>query len=704
MRLRAKLFIPLLLFSLAFGLYFRFSWLPNTIDSMLRQSERNWYAHLTSVAEGLIPLLLENQLANVYENLDALLQQNETWLSIKLTDSAGKRLYPLGAPRDADTFPPHAQTRRLAVGFVEPALAQLEVTRDTTPLVTEIDALERRLSIVLVLLLILFVMLTGGLLEWQVRRRLDKLSLAANQLSAGNYEATLPEQSGDEIGELTLAFQGMRLALAAFHRQLQGEIDNHRRTAEALEEEKERVSYQATHDPLTGLINRREFERRLGEALRQSGQDDSHHALLYLDLDQFKIVNDTCGHIAGDALLQQLQLSLRDHIRKNDTLARLGGDEFGVLLNHCQLNDAMRVAESFRQAIENFHFVWQEKTFNIGVSIGAVGIDKHSGGISNLLSAADSACYMAKERGRNRVQLYEKTDADLARQQGEILWVPRLNEALNHDRFELFCHPIVSLSPGLAQQRHFEIMVRLREPDGYLTPPGAFLPAAERYDLITQLDRWVIDHAFDYLQRRQDAERLRFSLNLSGKSLGDNELLAHIEHRLRNGDVGRHEICFEITESAAVISLLTACHFMESLKALGCRFLLDDFGKGISSFSYLKALPIDYLKIDGSFIRDIALDPVVRATVNAINQIAHTMHLQTIAEFVENQQILDELRNLEIDYAQGFHICKPFPIAELADKSHAFDIFSAPGEIREGADETAPEAGAKGAGKPRPSA
>jgi EAL domain-containing protein (putative c-di-GMP-specific phosphodiesterase class I) len=311
---------------------------------------------------------------------------------------------------------------------------------------------------------------------------------------------------------------------------------------------------------------------------------------------------------------------------------------------------------------------------------------------------------MAKERGRNRVQLYEKTDADLARQQGEILWVPRLNEALNRDRFELFCHPIVSLSPGLAQQRHFEIMVRLREPDGYLTPPGAFLPAAERYDLITQLDRWVIDHAFDYLQRRQDAERLRFSLNLSGKSLGDNELLAHIEHRLRNGDVGRHEICFEITESAAVISLLTACHFMESLKALGCRFLLDDFGKGISSFSYLKALPIDYLKIDGSFIRDIALDPVVRATVNAINQIAHTMHLQTIAEFVENQQILDELRNLEIDYAQGFHICKPFPIAELADNSHAVDIFSAPGEIREGAGETAPEAGAKGAGKPRPSA
>jgi diguanylate cyclase (GGDEF)-like protein len=666
MKLRAKLFIPLLLFSLLFGLYTRFLWLPYTVDSMLHQSERNWHAHLTSVAEGLIPLLLENQLANVYENLDALLDQNETWLSIELTDSNGKRLYPLGTPPDPGGFPAHFQTQRLSVGFVEPALAQLEVTRNITPVLIDINSLERRLTLALLLLLIIFVLLTGGTLERQVCRRLKKLSQAANRLSTGDYEAILPHQSRDEIGELTSAFHSMRHALAAYHRQLQGEIDNHRRTAEALEEEKERVSYQATHDPLTGLINRREFERRLTEALHQANVDDSHHVLLYLDLDQFKIVNDTCGHVAGDALLQQLSLTFKDRIRQNDSLARIGGDEFGVLLKNCNLENALRVAETLRQAIQDFHFVWEEKTFRVGVSIGAVGVDRYSGGIHSLLSTADSACYMAKEKGRNRVQLYRKTDKDLARQQGEMLWVTRITEALNNDKFELFCHPIASVSLTGSAPYHYEILVRLREQNGELTPPGAFIPAAERYNMISLVDRWVIDHIFDYLQQRRQADKLRFSINLSGKSLGDTALLEHIENRFRNGDVGRHEICFEITESAAIISLATARHFMESLKLLGCYFSLDDFGRGMSSFSYLKTLPVDYLKIDGSFIRDIVIDPVARAMVNAINQIAHTMRLQTIAEFVESQAVLDELEQLEIDYAQGFHICKPFSITELA--------------------------------------
>lgn len=669
MKLRVKLFIPLLLFSLLFGLYFRFFWLPNATDSMIRQSERNWNAHLTSVAEGLIPLLLENQLANVYENLDALLEQNETWISIELTDSAGKRLYPLGAPPDPKDFPPHVQTRRLSVGFVNPPLAQLEVTRDITPLLTEINGLENRLNIALLSLLIIFVLLTGSMLEWQVRRRLKKLSQAAQRLTSGDYEAALPQQSSDEIGELTSAFQSMRSSLAVYHRQLRGEIDNHRRTAEALEEEKERVSYQATHDPLTGLINRREFERRLAETLHQVNLDDTQHALLYLDLDQFKIVNDTCGHVAGDALLQQLHHCLKDRIRQNDTLARLGGDEFGVLLNHCTLDDAMKVAENLRQAIQDFHFVWENMSFTVGVSIGAVGVDRHSGGISSLLSAADSACYMAKERGRNRVRLYRKTDEDLARQHGEMLWVTRITEALNNDKFELFCQPIVSISPDVSEQHRFEILIRLKEQDSILTPPGAFIPAAERYNMITLLDRWVVDHAFDYLQQLQRDDKLGFSINLSGKSLGDQALLNHIESRIRNGDAGRHEICFEITESAAGTSLSTARHFMETLKALGCFFSLDDFGRGMSSFSYLKTLPVDYLKIDGVFVRDIVSDPVGQAMVNAINQIAHTMQLRTIAEFVESQPILDVLQRLEIDFAQGFHICRPFPITELSGDS-----------------------------------
>jgi diguanylate cyclase (GGDEF)-like protein len=671
MKLRAKLFIPLLLFSLLFGLYFRYLWLPETIDSMLRQSEQNWHAHLISVTEGLVPLLLEDQLANVYDNLDALLEQNKTWLSIELIDNSGTHLYPLGDLPDARVFPAHTQTHRVSVGFVKPALAELEVTRDITPLLTEIGNLELRLNLVLLLLLLIFVLVTGGLLEWQVRCRLKKLATAANRLSAGDYEADLPRENRDEIGELTHVFQDMRRALAAYHQQLRGEVDNHRRTAEALEEERERVSYQATHDPLTGLINRREFEHRLSEALHETNLDDSHHVLLYLDLDQFKIVNDTSGHIAGDALLQQLHLALQDRIRQNDSLARLGGDEFGVLLKHCSVDDALKVADNLRQAIQDFRFIWDDKSFSVGVSIGAVAVDRHSGGISNLLSAADAACYMAKERGRNRVQLYRHTDEDLARQHGDMLWATRITEALNEDKFVLFCQPIVAVSTSGLETHHYEILVRLREQNGDLIPPGAFIPAAERYDLICQLDRWVVDHAFDYLQQQQQqARKLRFAINLSGKSLGEKALLDHIENRLRNGDVGIHEICFEITESAAVFSLSTARNFMESLKALGCHFSLDDFGRGMSSFSYLKSLPVDYLKIDGSFILDLTIDPVTQAMVNAINQIAHTMNLQTIAEFVENQQVLNELQRMAIDFAQGYHICKPFPITELEHNSH----------------------------------
>jgi diguanylate cyclase (GGDEF)-like protein len=671
MKLRVKLFIPLMLFSLLFGLYFRLFWLPSTTDAMLKQSNQNWEAHLSSITEGLIPLLLENQLANVYENLDALLEQNESWISIVLTDSKGRRYYPLDAPSVPKQLPSHFQTKQLAVGFTEPPLAQLQVTRDLTPLLSEIETLNERLTLVLLFLLFIFMLLTGSTLELQVRHRLKKLSIAANLLTAGKYDAALPDRSNDEIGELTNAFSIMRDALAAYHQQLQGEIDNHRRTAEALEVEKERVSYQATRDPLTGLINRREFERRLTELLRQIDIDDGYHVLLYMDLDQFKIVNDTCGHTAGDALLQQISLSLEERIRQNDSLARLGGDEFGLLLKYCDQDNALKVAESLRQVVQNFDFIWDDKSFRIGISIGAVGIDRHSGDINNLLSAADSACYMAKESGRNRVQLYKKTDEDLARRHGDMLLMTRITEALNKDRFELFCQPIVPVSLSRAGYFHYEILVRMRERNGDLTPPGAFIPAAERYDMIKLVDRWVIDHTFDYLLQHERFGKLRFSINLSGKTLSDKGLLEHIEKRIQNGDIGKHEICFEITESAAVISLGTARRFMESLKHYGCLFSLDDFGRGMSSFSYLKTLPVDYVKIDGSFIKDIVFDPLGRAIVNSINEIAHTMNLQTIAEYVENQAIVEELQRLKIDYAQGFHICMPFPISELSDhKTH----------------------------------
>jgi diguanylate cyclase (GGDEF)-like protein len=665
MKLRAKLFIPLLLFSLLFGLYCRLYWLPHITESMLQQSTQNWHAHLTSAAEGLIPLLLENQLANVYENLDALLEQNRNWLSIKLTDNSGKQLYPLSSTLKITGHLENIQTHSLPVGFTEPALAKLEVIRDLNPLLSEVNSLEEHLNYVLILLLLAFVLLNGSMLDWQVRRRLTQLSQAAKRLSAGDYQAALPNQSKDEIGELTNSFHSMRQELAVYHQQLQGEIDGHKRTAEALKDEKERFSYQATHDQLTGLINRPEFERRLKETLNQACIDNSSHALLYLDLDQFKIVNDTCGHIAGDALLQQLRASLQEHIRLNDTLARLGGDEFGVLLKHCSLDDALKVANNIREAIKNFCFLWDGKIFSIGVSIGAVDVNKHSGNISSLLSSADSACYMAKDLGRNRVQVYEKTDADLSKQHGDMLWASRITDALSNNNFELYCQPIVPLSSSESEPSHYEVLVRMRDEHGNLSQPGAFIPAAERFDMITQLDRWVIDHAFNYLQQRDIPGELCLSINISGKSLNNQPLLKHIENRIRDGDIGSHKIFFEITESAAVASLVAARNFIETLKLVGCGFMLDDFGKGMSSFSYLKTLPVDYLKIDGAFVKDIVSDQVDRAMVDYTNNIAHTMQLKTVAEFVENHSILEELHKLGVDYVQGYHICKPFPLKEL---------------------------------------
>jgi EAL domain-containing protein (putative c-di-GMP-specific phosphodiesterase class I) len=278
---------------------------------------------------------------------------------------------------------------------------------------------------------------------------------------------------------------------------------------------------------------------------------------------------------------------------------------------------------------------------------------------------------MAKERGRNRVQLYQQTDVDLARQYGDILWVSRLTDALNNDKFQLYCQPILPLSSSVSESRYYEILLRLQDQNGNLAPPGAFIPAAERFDMIALLDRWVVDHVFDYLRQYKHSQGLRLSINLSGKSLGDKSFLDHIERRIKNGDIEGKMICFEITESAAVPSLSTARHFITTLKKLGCRFSLDDFGSGMSSFAYLKTLPVDTLKIDGSFIKDIVIDPVVSTMVKAINEIAHTMNLQTVAEYVETESLLKELKRMEIDYAQGYHICKPFPIIELINNDES---------------------------------
>jgi diguanylate cyclase (GGDEF)-like protein/PAS domain S-box-containing protein len=425
----------------------------------------------------------------------------------------------------------------------------------------------------------------------------------------------------------------------------------------------QQLSYQATHDSLTGLVNRAEFERRLQRVLKINDPKITEHAICYLDLDQFKIINDTCGHLAGDELLRQLSELLFAKVRKRDTLARLGGDEFGVLMEHCDLNHARRVANSLRAMVEDFRFVWQDKKFSIGVSIGLVPINVSSGNVNDILSAADAACYAAKDAGRNRIHVYASDDKSMAIRRGEMQWVSRINHALEEGLFKLYYQKIISVN-GLKQGDHYELLLRMTGSNGELIPPGAFLSAAERYGLSNKIDSWVVNKAFTWLASHPaKLKKLHIcAINLSGQSLGNEEFMQNLLNDLDESGIPANKICFEITETAAIANLASAIRFINKFRSKGCLFALDDFGSGVSSFGYLKNLPVDYLKIDGSFVRDIANDRIDRAMVKSINEIGQIMGKQTIAEFVENDVILKELKKLGVDYAQGYGIGKPRPL------------------------------------------
>lgn len=432
---------------------------------------------------------------------------------------------------------------------------------------------------------------------------------------------------------------------------------------------RELLTYQASHDPLTNLSNRFEFER-CAEKLIHSAQSDSvEHALCFLDLDQFKVVNDTCGHTAGDELLRQLGQVLHDRTRKRDTLARLGGDEFGILMEDCTKEQASRVANTILKSVQDYQFNWQGHTFRVGVSIGVVSINETTGNVSELLKQADAACYMAKDLGRNRIHVYHHEDVDLARRHGEMQWVARINHALENDRFVLYAQPIVPLDRTSGSNH--ELLVRMLDENGATIPPGAFLPAAERYDLISRVDSWVIRNAFEILVRHQRFIRDvgYVSINLSGQSLVDEEMLDFINAYLTNSGIDAAKICFEITETAAISNLNMANHFISTLKATGCRFALDDFGSGLSSFGYLKNLDVDFLKIDGMFVRNIATDQIDHAMVRSINEVGQVMGMQTIAEFVENDEIKGMLREIGVNYGQGYGIGKPVPLDDVLRQS-----------------------------------
>jgi diguanylate cyclase (GGDEF)-like protein/PAS domain S-box-containing protein len=423
------------------------------------------------------------------------------------------------------------------------------------------------------------------------------------------------------------------------------------------------LSYQATHDALTGLVNRQEFERRLERVLVESRSDGEEYALLYLDLDQFKVVNDTCGHTAGDQLLRQITARLHECLRGRDTLARLGGDEFGVLLEHCPLDQALRIATVLRDAAQDYRFVWEGKPFSVSASIGLVPLSTTIGGVSAALAAADAACYAAKEQGRNRVHLYQPDDALLAQQHTQMQWVSRLTHALEANRFRLYQQIIAPLGKHGQGRPHYEILLRLLDEEDRVVEPMAFVPAAERYNLMPAIDRWVIREVISRhaAQQRQApvAERPIFAVNLSGTSLSDERLAEFVCGLLAEHGVPADMLCFEITETAAIANLSRATEFIRTLKREGCLFALDDFGSGMASFAHLKQLPVDFLKIDGSFIRTMAEDHVTRAMAEAINRVAHVMAIETVAECAESAPVLALLRELGVDHAQGYALARP---------------------------------------------
>jgi len=430
-----------------------------------------------------------------------------------------------------------------------------------------------------------------------------------------------------------------------------------------------KLSHQASHDALTGLLNRQAFETRLQQLLENTQQENSHHTLCYMDLDQFKIVNDTCGHTAGDELLRQLAVELRAQVRGSDVLARLGGDEFGLLLEGCSLDMSDIIVGKLLQVVRDFRFRWQEQTFSVGVSIGVVSIHAGCGDLMEIMRAADSACYAAKDGGRNRIYKYQPDDREVAQRRGEMQWISRITQAIDEGRLRLYYQTIQPLNPG-TQGAHYEILLRMLDEAGNIVPPAAFIPAAERYGLMPTIDRWVIENTFIKLGKLYRGETKQLlhtcSINLSGTSWANEDLPGFICEMAGRYRVPARVICFELTETAAITNLGKAIAFIRELKEAGFRFSLDDFGSGVSSFGYLKQLPVDYLKIDGGFVRNMIDDKIDLAMVETINQIGHIMGIKTIAEFVENAAILEKITRMGVDNAQGYAIARPLPLDDIA--------------------------------------
>lgn len=540
-------------------------------------------------------------------------------------------------------------------GFEAPASKERKLLGRVGVELSTQSTLERRQRLLAInLLVVLFGLVLANLLALRmgltVTRPILRLADAVRRLADGRLDTRVGADSPGELGDLEEGVNIMAVNLKAAQENLQ----------QRIEEATAQLSHQARHDALTGLVNRTEFETRLERALKSARDQKASHVMCYIDLDQFKVVNDTCGHEAGDELLRQLTLMLRQRLRERDTLARLGGDEFGLLLENCTVEDALRIAGDVRQMVREFRFAWRDRIFTVGASIGVTAITADSLSVASVMSAADSACYAAKDRGRDRVHLYRESDADIQRRQGEMQWVSRLTSALEEGRFELFSQPILSLE---GDRLGYEVLLRLPEADGQIVEPLAFLPAAERYGLMPAIDRWVLEKAQALSKERTGV----CHVNVSVATLRQGRLAGYLRESLKLYGMAPQRLCLEVTESAAVANLVEILPILQELREIGCSIALDNFGIGMTSFAHLKNLPVDYIKLDGSIVRDIPENPVDFKLVQALHDIAQAMGVQTIAEWVENEAVLEGLRRIGIDGVQGYWLGVPGPMTRDGD-------------------------------------
>ncbi len=664
--------LPAVLFSIVLAGY--------AIATVFTTLEEAYYERGHMIAAQLAPAAENDLILEDVKRLQTLAQQllsiERELRAVVITDTHGEVLASSGHAIEASVLNQmvinHTQTLSNSDGviFSSPIImrgeksdvvigyAYVDLSNDTLQ-VLENELLRN------MLLVGLFGLLFSSLVAWLIGRNISKpiqeIAFAVDKVGDGDFSHVIAENSSGELKVLQTGFNAMSQRLKNSYTYMQERVD----------EVTAQLRYQTQHDDLTGLINRREFEERLATCLREVNKLDKQHICCYLDLDQFKLVNDTCGHIAGDELLRQISALFVNRIGEKDTLARLDGDEFGLLFINKSLADVNIIINQLFKLVRDYRFVYEGRVFKIGISVGIVRIDTTFNTASDIMHAADAACHSAKIAGRNQSFLYNHADSANLQRYNAVNAISGITDKINDDSFVLYCQPIVSLSLEAPHQQHYEVLIRQVSAKGEVSLPKAFIPSAERYNLMPNVDRWVIKHTFSAYRKLLDANlgkvNYLFSINLSGTSLSDNHFLSYIQEQFSIYAIPPKAICFEITETAAIVNVAQTIKLISTLKNLGCKFALDDFGSGMSSFMYLKRFAVDYLKIDGSFVKEIHLNTIDYATVKSIHSVAQALNIKTVAEYVESDAILYELREIGVTYGQGNRLGVPIELKHLIE-------------------------------------